>query len=271
MNDSKNDAPHLSTEYLRTAFAYALAALPKNDDNRELLRVYMTARGRFLRVVGHDCIRVHTAHVPLPVGVHVHDVVLQRADAERVLGQLELALENSVTSRVFPESRLRWRLDFGECEPQILELGQASPELDLYEPPGFNDGESIAMPIEAKALQQAVSLKGAKQVYLHHVRTDAKGWLHLSIGSEDLGDHARAILLPWSPPEEDDSARSKGRGKRKDQAETDDPRQEWIPGTQPQPQPHEAETLIVPKSSVVSLQNAIKANKSKNKSKGGTP
>lgn len=254
---STEEAPHLSTEYLRTALAYAIAALPKNDDNHELLRVYMTARGRFLRVVGHDCIRVHMAHVPLPVGVHVHDVVLQRADAERVLGQLELALENSITSRVFPESRLRWRLDFGECEPQILELGQATPELDLYEPPGFNEGTPLALAIEAKTLQQAVSLKGAKQVYLHHVRADAKGWLHLSIGSEDLGDHARAILLPWSPPE-DDSA--KGKGKRKGQPEADDPRQEWIPGTQP----HETVTVEL-SSSVVSLQNAIKANKSKSK------
>lgn len=260
--ESTEETPHLSTEYLRTALAYALAALPKNDDNRELLRVYVTARGRFLRVVGHDCSRVHTAHVPLPVGVHVHDVVLQRADAERVLGQLELALENALTSKVFPESRLRWRLDFGECEPQILELGQASPELDLYEPPGFNDGEPVAMPIEAKVLQQAVSLKGAKLVCVNHVRTDAKGWLHLSIGSEDLGDHARAILLPWSPPEEDDSAR--GKSKRRDQAEADDPRQEWIPGTQP----HETVTIEL-SGSVISLQNAIKANKSKSKSKRG--
>jgi len=256
---STEEAPHLSTEYLRTALAYALAALPKNDDNRELLRVYVTTRGRFLRVVGHDCSRVHTAHVPLPVGMHVHDVVLQRADAERVLGQLELALENALTSRVFPESRLRWRLDFGECEPQILELGQESPELELYEPPGFNDGEPLALPIEAKALQQALSLKGAKLVCVNHARTDAKGWLHLSIGSEDLRDHARAILLPWSPPE-DDSA--KGKSKRKGQPEADDPRQEWIPGTQQ----HETVTVEL-SGSVVSLQDAIKANKSKSKSK----
>ena len=33
--------------------------------------------------------------------VHVHDVVLQRADAERVLGQPELALENAITSKGF--------------------------------------------------------------------------------------------------------------------------------------------------------------------------